>query len=58
MIIGGNASLNLMFDAVMRLYVFGTMGEKPWGQLDKVKFLCRPRVMTDILQSVKRWVLR
>lgn len=40
MIIGGNASLNLMFDALMRLYVFGAMGEKPWGQLDKVKFLC------------------
>ncbi|MCI5622432.1 aminotransferase class I/II-fold pyridoxal phosphate-dependent enzyme, partial [Anaerostipes sp.] len=40
LIIGGNASLNLMFDAMMRLFVFGTMGEKPWGQLDKVKFLC------------------
>ena len=22
------------------LFVFGTMGEKPWGRLDKVKFLC------------------
>ena len=40
LIVGGNASLNLMFDAVMRLFVFGTMGEKPWGRLDKVKFLC------------------
>lgn len=40
LIVGGNASLNLMFDAMMRLFVFGTMGEKPWGQLDKVKFLC------------------
>lgn len=40
LIVGGNASLNLMFDAVMRLFVFGTMEEKPWGQLDKVKFLC------------------
>lgn len=40
LIVGGNASLNLMFDAMMRLYVFGTMGEKPWGQLEKVKFLC------------------
>lgn len=39
-IVGGNASLNLMFDAMMRLFVFGTMGEKPWGQLEKVKFLC------------------
>ncbi|MDD4369490.1 MAG: aminotransferase class I/II-fold pyridoxal phosphate-dependent enzyme [Anaerostipes sp.] len=40
LIVGGNASLNLMFDAMMRLYVFGTMGEKPWGQLEHVKFLC------------------
>lgn len=40
LIVGGNASLNLMFDAVMRLFVFGTMGEKPWGRLDEVKFLC------------------
>ena len=40
LIVGGNASLNLMFDAVMRLFVFGTMGEKPWGRLDKGKFLC------------------
>ena len=40
LIVGGNASLNLMFDAVMRLFVFGTMGEKPWGRLDKVKFVC------------------
>ena len=39
-IVGGNASLNLMFDQMMRLVVFGTAGEKPWGQLDKVKFLC------------------
>lgn len=40
LIVGGNASLNLMFDAMMRLFVFGAMGEKPWGQLEKVKFLC------------------
>ena len=39
-IVGGNSSLNLMFDAMMRLFVFGTMGETPWGRLDKVKFLC------------------
>ena len=39
-IVGGNASLNLMFDQMMRLVVFGTEGEKPWGQLEKVKFLC------------------
>lgn len=40
LIVGGNASLNLMFDAMMRLFVFGTHGEKPWGQLEKIKFLC------------------
>lgn len=40
LIVGGNASLNLMFDAMMRLFVFGTMGQTPWGQLDQVKFLC------------------
>lgn len=39
-IVGGNASLNLMFDAMMRLMVFGTEGNTPWGRLDKVKFLC------------------
>lgn len=39
-VIGGNASLNLMFDAMMRLFVFGTLGSKPWSQLDEVKFLC------------------
>ena len=39
-IVGGNASLNLMFDQMIRLVVFGTEGEKPWGQLEKVKFLC------------------
>ena len=37
-IVGGNASLNLMFDAVMRMMVFGTEGCTPWGHLDKVKF--------------------
>lgn len=39
-IVGGNASLNLMFDAMMRLFVFGTMGQTPWSQLEQVKFLC------------------
>lgn len=39
-IIGGNSSLNLMYDNFMRLYVFGTQGNTPWGKLDGYKFLC------------------
>ncbi|MCK5008192.1 MAG: hypothetical protein KAR73_12440, partial [Spirochaetales bacterium] len=39
-IIGGNASLNLMYDTVAQVMSHGTSGEgKPWfGQ--KIKFLC------------------
>lgn len=39
-IIGGNASLTLMFDTVSRAYTHGLLGETPWCRLDKVKFLC------------------
>ena len=39
-IVGGNASLNLMYDMMMRLYVFGVGGHAPWRTLPKVKFLC------------------
>ena len=39
-IVGGNSSLNLMFDAIMRLYVFGTEGEKPWKDQGPIKWLC------------------
>ena len=39
-IVGGNASLNLMYDSVTRLLLKGTAGEKPWKDLAEVKFLC------------------
>ena len=44
-IIGGNASLNLMYDCFMRAMVFGVgEGHKPWSQqraqLGSLKFLC------------------
>ncbi len=36
----GNASLNIMFDAVSRSMTHGVMGSTPWCKLDKVKFIC------------------
>lgn len=44
-IIGGNASLNLMYDSFMRAMVFGVgAGQKPWSQqvaqTGSLKFLC------------------
>lgn len=39
-IVGGNSSLNMMYDTMMRMFMFGTLGHKPWKDLDKVKFLC------------------
>ena len=39
-IVFGSSSLNIMYDTIMRCWVFGTLGSTPWSQLEKVKFVC------------------
>ena len=39
-IVGGSSSLNLMYDAMTRLMLFGTQGEKPWKDVKGIKWLC------------------
>lgn len=37
---GGNASLTMMYDTMMRLWVFGAPNGTPWCREEKVKWLC------------------
>lgn len=40
-IVGGNASLQLMYDTIAKAYTHGLVNSTtPWGKLDVVKFLC------------------
>lgn len=38
--VGGNSSLNMMFDTIACMMEIGCSGEKPWNQQGKIKFLC------------------
>lgn len=39
-LVGGNSSLNLMYDYISQAYTHGVGGNTPWGQQGDVKFLC------------------
>ncbi|MBE6915091.1 MAG: aminotransferase class I/II-fold pyridoxal phosphate-dependent enzyme [Ruminococcaceae bacterium] len=39
-LVGGNSSLNMMYDTIARAMLFGILGEKPWSQQGEIKFLC------------------
>lgn len=39
-VVGGNASLTMMHDAIAWCIDYGTLGSAPWSTLDSVKWLC------------------
>ncbi len=39
-IVGGNSSLNMMFDYIATAYAKGVCGETPWSKVEGAKFLC------------------
>ncbi|MBE6778148.1 MAG: aminotransferase [Ruminococcaceae bacterium] len=39
-IVGGNSSLNMMFDYIAQAYSRGVCGHRPWCEQGEVKFLC------------------
>lgn len=39
-LVGGNSSLNMMFDCICLSMSMGVNGEKPWAMQKEVKFLC------------------
>lgn len=39
-LIYGNSSLNVMYNTIMQAWIFGILGNTPWGKLPEIKFLC------------------
>ncbi len=40
-VVGGNSSLNLMYDMISRAYTHGLVAsKKPWSRYEKIKFIC------------------